>query len=160
MNNNIRRNVTTAVLGAMALALAAGPAAAQSRTEVGNLECFIEAGTGFIIGSEKELSCVFKPAGGGTQETYGGKISRIGIDIGRTERTIVVWLVLAPTSGYAPRALAGTYVGASGEATVGVGLGANVLVGGSNDTIALQPLSVQAQTGLNIALGIATLTLN
>ena len=37
------------------------------------------------------------------------------------------------------------------SATVGVGLGANVLVGGSGNSIALQPVSIEGTTGLNVA---------
>ncbi len=147
---------------AVGLSLIAGGAAwAQSRTEIGVLNCVVERGTGFIIGSRKQLSCSFDPADGvvGVRETYTGEIAKYGLDIGVTEQTLIKWLVLAPTTAYPAHALAGTYVGASGEVTLGVGLGANVLVGGSNDTFALQPISVQAQTGLNLAIGVASLTL-
>ena len=62
------------------------------------------------------------------------------------------WLVLAPSSNiYAPGALAGDYLGASAEVTAAVGAGANLLVGGMNGTFTLQPLSLQTQTGLNLA---------
>ncbi len=64
----------------------------------------------------------------------------------------MVWAVYAPTNREVA-ALRGDYVGASGEATIGAGLGANVLVGGSNRTVALQPVSIQGQTGLNVAAG-------
>jgi len=159
MTTRFGRFVAVAAVFAMAWVIAIAPAGAQSRTQVGVLECFVAGGTGFIIGSEKELSCTFHPAGSGPEEVYSGEISKLGIDIGRTDRTIIEWLVLAPSTGYAPRALAGTYVGASGEATIGVGLGANVLIGGFDRSIVLQPVSVQAQTGLNVALGVSRLTL-
>ena len=135
--------------------------AAPARTEVGVLNCVVEGGTGLIITSRKRLTCTFDPTDGvaAVRETYVGEISKFGLDIGSTTGSVIAWLVLAPTTEYPPRALAGTYVGATGEATVGVGVGANLLVGGSNNTIALQPLSVQAQTGLNLALGAARLTL-
>ena len=152
----------TAIIAAGLALTAGGAVQAQSRTEIGVLNCVVERGAGFIIGSRKRLSCSFDPADGvvGTRETYVGEITKYGLDIGVTERTLIKWLVLAPTTAYPSRALAGRYVGVSGEATIGVGLGANALLGGSNQTIALQPISVQAQTGLNLAIGVASLTLH
>jgi hypothetical protein len=112
-----------------------------------------------IIASQKSVSCQFIPAAPGWQpEIYVGSISKFGLDIGATTASQMVWVVFAggsPMSG----ALAGNYGGATAEATVAVGLGANVLVGGSNRTIALQPLSVTGQTGLNLAVGVASLEL-
>jgi hypothetical protein len=105
------------------------------------------------------MLCRFHPAGGGRIETYTGRISRVGVDIGFTSKSYMTWAVFA--GGKTRRgALAGSYGGASAEATVGVGLGANVLVGGFKKTIALQPLSVQGQEGLNVAAGIAGLRLS
>ena len=144
----------TAALAALAL-----PGAAQAQTRVGMLECRVGAGVGMIITSSKALSCQFRPArGGGVRDRYVGTVRRFGLDIGATGAGAIVWAVFAPTS-LRRGALAGTYVGASAEATVGAGLGANVLVGGSNRTISLQPLSVQAQTGLNIAAGVGEIDL-
>ena len=62
-----------------------------------------------------------------------------------------------PTCGRG--ALEGDYAGATASATVGVGLGANVLIGGLDKSIALQPLSVSGNTGLNIAAGVGVITL-
>jgi hypothetical protein len=147
--------------GAIALAvalMAATPASARSGVKIGSLNCVIEGGVGLILGSSKEMVCRYRPAGGGRSERYVGRISRLGIDIGVTKKAYMTWAVFAP--GKVKRgALAGTYGGASAEATIGVGLGANVLVGGFKKTIALQPLSVQGQEGLNIAAGIAGLRL-
>jgi hypothetical protein len=144
----------TAALAALAL-----PGAAQAQTRVGVLECRVGAGVGMIITSSKALSCRFRPArGGGVRDRYVGTVRRFGLDIGATRAGAIVWAVFAPSS-LGRGALAGTYVGASAEATVGAGLGANVLVGGSNRTISLQPLSVQAQTGLNIAAGVGEIDL-
>ena len=157
----MKRFIAAMLAVAAAAATTVTAQAQQSRTEVGVLECDVAGGVGLILGSSKKVSCTFFPAEGtlGVKETYEGEISKLGIDIGVTERSFIKWLVFAPSKGYAPRALAGTYVGASGEATIGVGLGANALIGGSDRTIALQPISVQAQTGLNLAVGIASLTL-
>jgi uncharacterized protein DUF992 len=148
--------------GAIALAtalLAAGPAEARSGIKVGALNCKVAAGVGLILGSSKRIACLFHPAGGGRVERYAGEISRLGVDIGFTSKSYMTWAVFA--GGKTKRgALAGSYGGASAEATVGVGLGANVLVGGFKKTIALQPLSVQGQQGLDIAAGIAGLRLH
>ena len=101
---------------------------------------------------------MFTPAGAGPREVYVGSISKFSLDLGATSGGQMVWAVFAPTS-LPFGALAGDYAGATAEATVGAGLGANALVGGSNRTVALQPLSVQGQTGLNVAAGVAGLSL-
>jgi len=137
--------------------LAGTQAQAQARVEVGVLTCTVRGGTGFIIGSTKELRCRFnKP---GRDEFYYGSISKFGLDIGTTRQSAIAWAVLAPTANLPPRSLSGSYGGVSAEATVGLGVGANALIGGSKRSIILQPLSVQAQQGLNIAAGIAALQL-
>jgi hypothetical protein len=144
--------------GALALALASSDPAPAQRVKAGLLSCDVSGGLGFIVGSQKEVSCVFSPDQPGPQEAYVGTITKIGLDIGITERGVMVWGVFTETnrgSGF----LAGDYVGASAEASVAVGLGANVLVGGSNRTVALQPVSVSADVGLNVAVGVADLHL-
>lgn len=146
-------------LSALALFAASLPAAADPGVQVGRLSCEIAPGVGLILGSQKKISCTFHNSNGGT-ESYRGEITRVGLDIGKTERTHVEWLVFAATkTRYSSHALAGSYVGASGEATLGVGLGGNVLIGGLDRSFALQPFSVQAQTGLSLAAGLAGLTL-
>lgn len=133
----------------------ASPALSQDAVELGLLDCVIEGGAGFVVGSSKQISCTFTPAGGEAPEPYFGVVNKYGLDVGVTGTTLMQWLVLAPTSdAYRPGALAGDYVGASAEASAGIGAGANVLVGGSADTFSLQPVSIQAQTGLNIAVGV------
>ncbi len=111
-----------------------------------------------IVGSQKWVRCMFSPAGPGRREVYEGSISKFGVDIGATSGGRMVWEVYAPT-GRRAWALAGTYGGATAEATVGAGVGANALVGGNDRTISLQPLSFQGQTGLNVAGGVASLEL-
>jgi hypothetical protein len=118
----------------------------------------VAGGTGFIVGSTKNLTCRFERAGGGV-ENYTGTIRKFGLDIGTTKETVIVWGVLGPATGVPPGALAGGYGGVSAEATVGVGVGANALIGGFEKAVVLQPLSVQAQEGLNIAAGISSLEL-
>ena len=147
---------------AAALALSALPAAAaQAGVELGVLDCTIAGGTGFIIGSKKDLHCTFNPTGQTfAPENYFGAVRKWGLDIGTTDQAVMRWLVLAPSSNiYAPGALAGDYVGASAEVTAAVGAGANLLIGGLNGTFTLQPLSLQTQTGLNLALGVTNFQL-
>jgi hypothetical protein len=140
------------------LALWAGPAAAKAGIKIGVLTCRVEGGAGFFIGSAKGVDCMYRPAGGGKSEHYVGSIGKFGLDIGITRDTVIGWVVFAPGKVKAG-ALKGSYTGVTAEATAIVGLGANVLVGGFRQAINLQPLSVQAQTGLNIAAGIASLSL-
>lgn len=139
-------------------ALLAVPTAQAEGVQIGRLSCEVDGGIGLILGSSKDVSCAFYREGHST-ETYSGEINKLGLDIGVTDSTHIEWLVFAATTDYSTGALAGTYVGVSGEATFGVGLGGNVLIGGSNKSIALQPFSVQAQTGLSLAVGLAGLTL-
>jgi Protein of unknown function (DUF992) len=132
-------------------------AVAQARVEVGVLTCTVRGGSGFIVGSTKHLHCTFNRPG--RDEFYHGTINKFGIDIGTTQQTSIAWAVLAPTARLPPRSLNGGYGGVSAEATVGLGVGANALLGGSSKSIILQPVSVQAQQGLNIAAGVASLQL-
>jgi hypothetical protein len=126
--------------------------------KVGVLTCQIAPGVGLILGSSKAARCTFKRNHGGT-EYYSGSMGKLGIDIGVTNTSHLGWVVFAP--GDVRRgALEGSYVGASAQATVAVGLGANALVGGFNHNINLQPFSVQGQTGLNVAAGLGSLTLH
>jgi Protein of unknown function (DUF992) len=148
------------ILCAAVLLFVLAPAAqAAGGVKVGVLSCKIEGGVGLIIGSSKRAVCVFRPASGARAERYRGSIGKLGVDIGVTNQTVLGWAVFAP--GKVKRgSLRGNYSGVSAEATAIVGLGANVLVGGFNRGINLQPISLQAQTGLNIAAGVASLSLN
>ena len=152
----MRKLLSVAVL---ALVAAVPVAQANSGVKIGVLSCGVGGGVGYIIGSSKPVDCVYQPAGGGRAEHYTGSIGKLGIDIGVTSQTVIAWAVFAPGKTKAG-ALKGSYTGVSAEATVAVGLGANVLVGGFEKGINLQPVSVQAQTGLNIAGGIASLKLS
>jgi Protein of unknown function (DUF992) len=148
-----------------ALGLATGasaigtPARAQGGLQVGTLTCNVASGFGFIFGSSRAINCTFARAGGGPPQHYTGAINQFGVDIGYVQGGVLLWTVVAPAANIAPGSLAGTYGGATASATVGVGLGANVLVGGSGNSIALQPVSIQGTTGLNVAAGIAQMTL-
>jgi hypothetical protein len=148
--------VFSAIVGIAALA---APASAQSAVKVGTLTCNVASGFGFIFGSSKALNCTYAGVGG-RYEHYMGNITKFGADIGYTSGGVLVWTVVAPVAMMHPGALAGAYAGGTASATVGVGLGANALVGGSNNTVALQPLSIEGNTGLNVAAGVASITLS
>ncbi len=149
-----------AALALVAAVALPGPTMAQApaRTKIGTLTCDISGGIGLIIASKKDVTCMFTPAQPGPREVYVGSITKFGVDIGATSGGEMIWAVFAPTNRRIG-ALAGNYGGASAEATVGAGVGANVLVGGSNRTVSLQPVSVQGQAGLNLAVGVAGLDL-
>ena len=129
------------------------------RVQAGTLLCDISAGIGFIIGSQKQVACVFSPSQRGPREVYVGSITKFGLDVGVTTGGQMAWTVYAPTTRRFG-ALAGSYGGASAEATHQGGGGLNVLLGGSDRTVMLQPLSVEGQTGLNVAAGVTGLELH
>jgi hypothetical protein len=155
-----RTACAAAAVLAAALAIVVGPADAQPRqVQVGTLTCSMSASIGLILGSQKNLNCVFRGQSGELEEAYTGTMTTIGLDIGITTGGVIVWTVFADTNRYAGM-LAGKYGGATAEVSIAAGLGANVLVGGSNRTVALQPLSLQGQMGLDIAAGIGEMELH
>lgn len=148
-----------AVFGAAALLAAGAPAQADtSGVKAGILTCNVSSGWGFVFGSSRDLKCHYSPRSG-VDYHYSGKISKFGVDIGYLSGGVIVWAVIAPTTEVAPGDLAGHYGGVTGGASVGVGASANVLIGGSSKTISLQPLSIEGNNGLNVAAGIAEITL-
>ena len=151
------RLMLSATIAVTGLAIATAADAAPHGVRVGDLTCNVASGWGFVFGSSKDLHCTYR--GNGHHEHYTGSISKFGVDIGYTEGGVLVWGVFAPTSDLRQGALSGDYVGASAQATVAVGAGANVLVGGFNKSIDLQPLSVEGSEGLNVAAGIGSITL-
>jgi hypothetical protein len=157
-------SVATLLVGAVVSASAQAPATpgtpqakGRSGVNVGSLTCNVAGGMGFVFGSSKDISCLFTRTDG-VAERYTGSINKYGVDIGFTKEAQMVWLVFAP-GNIAKGALAGNYGGATASATVGVGAGANVLVGGSSSQVTLQPVSVEGSVGLNIAAGIGSLEL-
>jgi hypothetical protein len=145
---------------AAALVVSAGVASAQSAKPVaGTLTCKSKGTVGMILGSKEGLSCSYDPAGKGRPQPYFGTLTKYGLDLGVSGETVMIWTILGSSSELPDGALAGTYGGVSAEAAVGLGVGANALVGGSKNSIVLQPLSVEGQTGMNIAVGVAELTL-
>jgi hypothetical protein len=153
------RNVACLSVAAALTALLASPAIAQSNVKVGTLTCDVSAGIGMIITQKQTMTCTFAPADGGPPDNYIGRIDQFGVALGAVQQGTLVWGVIAPTSGVPRGALAGTYGGVGAQATAGAGLGANVLVGGTGRAFSLQPLSIQGQTGINVAAGVTTVTL-
>jgi hypothetical protein len=131
---------------------------AQSRTQVGVLECRSPGGVGLIVGSVTNFGCVLR-VNGRPDDLYTARITKVGVDIGITGETGLSWAVLAPTNQLRPGDIAGNYAGVDASAAIGIGIGGNAMVGGSNNTFALQPLSIQGQTGLNVAGGVQSMEL-
>jgi hypothetical protein len=159
----MNRKSMTIMLAALSALIAPPIKADESGVKVGTLTCDVESGWGFVFGSSRDLKCTYSSSPG-VIEHYTGTIDRYGVDIGYSAAAVMAWTVVAPTSDLGPGALAGSYAGATGSATVGVGVGANVLVGGggisgNGKSVSLQPLSFQGSTGLNVAGGVAQLTL-
>ena len=157
MKKEFRLLMGTAIAVA-GLAIAGTANAAPHGVKVGELTCNVASGWGFVFGSSKDLHCTYRPSNH-PREHYTGSISKFGVDIGYTDGGVLVWGVFAPSSDVRAGALEGDYAGASASATVGVGLGANVLVGGLDKSIALQPLSFEGNKGLNVAAGIGSISL-
>lgn len=155
----MKRTLAALAMLALAAPLASAPAHAQAKIRAGTLTCSGGAGIGLVLGSKKDYVCTYEAASGRHSEDYTASITKIGLDIGVTSNSVMVWTVLASTDVVEPRGLSGNYAGATADAAIGVGGGAKVLVGGSNSSIVLQPLSVQGQTGLNIAIGVAELSI-
>jgi Protein of unknown function (DUF992) len=157
----MRRSLVLAGVAVAMLAVSFDVATAQQamqRVQVGVLECRGGASIGFVVGSVTNLGCVLR-ADGMPEDRYVATIRKIGLDLGITQESALAWGVFAPVARLGPGELSGDYVGAQGSATLGVGVGGNVLVGGSANSIALQPLSVQGQVGISIAAGLGALEL-
>jgi hypothetical protein len=150
-------------LAAFALiAILATPATAQNPggwTQVGMLNCRVNPSIGFIIAGHQSMECVFNQNAPIPPQNYDGALNMVGLNIGISAGGVFAWAVYAPSAGSAAGALAGEYIGASGDIGLGVGVGANVLIGGSGRTIALQPLSLEGSVSINAALGVSALQL-
>jgi hypothetical protein len=151
-------HVLTAAAAIAASVLAFGTAAKADGVKVGVLTCHESSGWGFIFGSSKGIRCLYTH--GNYAEHYSGSVSKFGVDIGYTSGAVIIWDVFAPNSGSERGALTGDYAGAQASAAVGAGVGANVLVGGFHRSFTLQPVSIEGETGLNVAAGIGALTLH
>jgi hypothetical protein len=128
-------------------------------TKVGILNCSIAPSVGFIVGGFQRMSCRFTPEGPFPPERYSGTLSTVGLDLGFTAGGALTWGVYAPTNRMMPGSLSGDYAGASGNIGVGVGVGENFLLGGSGNTVALQPWSVEGTVGVNVSLGLSNMAL-
>ncbi len=149
----------TYLLSLLAAGMLAAPAVANAeRAEVGKLDCDVSAGIGVIVGSKQDVDCTFSPTASGAAQHYVGNITDFGLDVGTVEKGRMLWLVYnatrEPVAG-----LQGTYSGVTADASVGIGGGANVLVGGSAKTLSLQPVSLEGDVGLNLAVGVTALKL-
>jgi hypothetical protein len=156
----MRRSLILAgvAIGMLATSLATVDAQPLQRVQVGVLECRGGASIGFIVGSVTNLGCVLH-VDGLPDDRYIATIHKLGVDLGITQESALAWGVYAPVARLGPGDLSGSYAGAQGSASVGVGVGGNALIGGSNNSIALQPLSVQGQVGINVAAGLESLEL-
>lgn len=133
--------------------------AQDAKLIAGTMTCKGQGSVGLIVGSKQALACVYVPAGNGGAQNYSATITKVGLDIGFKTGSVMIWTVLGSGASLAPGILAGNYAGVSAEASVALGAGANALIGGNKNSVVLQPLSVQGQTGLNVAIGITGLTL-
>jgi hypothetical protein len=138
--------------------LAAPVIASAAQADVGKLDCNVSKGIGVIVGSKQSVDCTFTPNGGRPSQHYIGTITDFGLDVGTVKKGRLIWSVFnvtrEPIAG-----LQGSYAGATASASVGVGGGANVLVGGTNKTVSLQPVSLEGDIGVNLAVGVAALKL-
>ena len=155
----MKHHLTAAAFAAAAM-LTASALPAAANVEVGVLSCHVAPSVGYVIASQREMRCHFRPSAGGPTHHYRATAGRVGIDLGVTREGWLTWGVWAPTNRINRKDLVGTYAGASAGAAVGLGVGGNALVGGSNNTIALQPLSGEGSVGLSVALGITALSLH
>ncbi len=153
-----RISCLSAFAAAMLMA-AAIPTGAQAYVEAGGLSCRSGGGVGYVVGSVLNFDCVFQPSVGGPAQHYYATIRRVGVDLGYTQGVSMGWVVFAPTGYIHAGDLTGNYGGVGGNASFVVGAGANALVGGSNNSFALQPVSAQAQSGFNVSAGFAGLEL-
>ena len=161
-----RFSIAALAVAALAVTFVAAPdalaqgaeAPAKQATKIGYLSCHVASGWGFVLGSSKHLRCNYSPRGR-HPEHYSGTIDKYGVDVGYTASSVIIWGVIAPASDLKPGALEGGYGGVTAQAGIGLGAGANVLVGGFDKSITLQPLSIEGEKGLNVAAGIAALSL-
>jgi hypothetical protein len=154
----MKHHLTAAALATAAI-LAASAMPASANVEAGVLRCHIAPSIGYVVASQREMRCHFRPTAGGPTHHYVGTAGRIGLDLGVTQQGWLVWGVWAPTNVINRKDLVGTYAGGSAGIALGAGVGGNALLGGSNNTIALQPLSGEGSTGVSVALGITALSL-
>jgi hypothetical protein len=154
----MRHQTLSIAIASLVASVASASALPQAPYRAGILQCQGGQNVGFVVGSTTSLECVFQSEGR-RPEPYVATVHRFGLDLGITDQTRLSWAVNAPTGRVGPGNLAGNYGGVGANASVGVGGGGNFLVGGPQNSYALQPISVQGQTGLNVAAGVANIEL-
>lgn len=142
----------------LGLLTTAGAQAHSPGVKVGTLSCHERGGWGYVLGSSRRVSCLYTGFAGTSR--YDGRISKVGVDLGYQHSADLLWTVVAPTPRLGPGALSGHYGGVTAGAAVGLGVGANALIGGSDRSIALQPVSVEGRTGLDVSAGIGEMSLH
>jgi hypothetical protein len=147
-----RSVLVAALLGASATQ------AQQTWTQAGVLACNLNPSIGFVIFGHQSMECKFQPAAGPVQR-YEGAINTVGLDLAVSGGGKFAWAVFGPAAGVPYGALAGEYVGASADVGLGVGVGANALIGGSNRGFALQPVSLEGSLAINAVAGLSQLKL-
>lgn len=162
--NTMKSGLAAGLVGVgVAFSLTAAPtsdAVAQvTKVVAGTLTCKGGASVGLVVGSQQDLTCKFNPAGKGRERDFKATITKVGLDIGFKSESVIIWTVLGSSEKVPSKVLIGSYGGVSAEASVAIGAGANALIGGSDKSVILQPLSVQGQTGLNLAVGVTGLTI-
>jgi len=151
--------IAVASLLALIFTVPVSAQAPKTWTQAGMLTCRLNPSIGFIIAGHQSMECRYAPSNGSPPQAYEGALNTVGIDIGISAGGVLGWAVLAPTAGIPAGALAGEYVGASGDIGLGLGAGANVLIGGSQRSFALQPVSLEGSIAVNVALGVSGLKL-
>jgi hypothetical protein len=146
--------LSTLAIATAALVASFASANALPAVRAGVLQCQGGQNVGFVVGSVTNLECVFQSEGR-RPEPYVATVHRFGVDLGFTDQTQFSWAVDAPTDRLGRGELAGNYSGVGANASVGLGFGGNFLVGGAENAYGLQPISLQGQTGLNVAAGVA-----
>lgn len=154
-----RRVIYCLMAASLIFAIASTAHAQTAQVKAGTLTCKGKGKVGLILGSKESLDCTYSPADGRPSRRLRGTITNIGLDVGVTGKSVMVWGVLGSTTSLPGEALRGSFAGAAADASLGLGVGAKVLIGGNNNSVVLQPLSVQGQTGVNVAVGVSGLQL-
>ncbi len=154
-----RRLIALAAGVAAILSFSVSPASAQRYERVGTLECRVAPNVSFVVGSRRTAGCNFYPVNSRGMHRYRADIGRIGLDLNISAGGVLVWAVHAHNRRLHRRDLRGEYTGASGNIALGLGIGGNILVGGSHNTVALQPLSGEGNIGVGLSVGVAQMRL-
>lgn len=154
-----RRLIALAAGVAAILSFAVSPASAQRYERIGTLECRVAPNVSFVVGSMRTAGCNFYPVNSRRLHRYRADIGRIGLDLNISAGGVLIWAVHAHNRRLHPGDLRGEYTGASGNIALGLGIGGNILVGGSRNTVALQPLSGEGNIGIGLSVGVAQMRL-